>query len=163
MRLPPPSFSKRSVPHRCGTKAYVLATSRKSLRCGSHLLCPVLTIRDTPAKNRKRSEDAGEPASGLPAAMLLSFPFLEKNRKDSPAERALLWVWDHPEISVVQSGMSSEQQLQENCRAADLAMPGRGPSPAGSWRSRRRSKRSTGNGCGSPAPVAGTDCPARVA
>jgi uncharacterized protein len=36
----------------------------------------------------------------------------------SPAEWALEWLWDQPEISVVLSGMSAMSQVEENLRAA---------------------------------------------
>lgn len=45
--------------------------------------------------------------------------------KRSPAEWALQWVWNQPEISVVLSGMSSMQQVEENVAAADRSTPGK--------------------------------------
>lgn len=39
----------------------------------------------------------------------------------SPAEWALEWLWDQPEISVVLSGMSAMRQVEENLRAAEKA------------------------------------------
>ena len=48
----------------------------------------------------------------------------EAEPKRTPAEWALRWVWDHPEVSVVLSGMNSRAQLHENCRVADEATPG---------------------------------------
>lgn len=43
--------------------------------------------------------------------------------KRSPAEWALRWVWNMPEISLLLSGMNAQDQLDENCRIADDVMP----------------------------------------
>jgi predicted aldo/keto reductase-like oxidoreductase len=44
--------------------------------------------------------------------------------KRTPAEWALRWVWDHPEVSSVLSGMSNMDQLVENIRTAKGAAAG---------------------------------------
>jgi len=42
----------------------------------------------------------------------------------SPAEWGLRWVWNHPEVTVVLSGMNDEKHIAENIKTADTAFPG---------------------------------------
>jgi uncharacterized protein len=44
--------------------------------------------------------------------------------KRSPAEWALRWVWNHPEVTVVLSGMNEEAHIDENLKVAETALPG---------------------------------------
>ncbi len=41
----------------------------------------------------------------------------------SPAEWGLRWVWNHPEVTVVLSGMNDEAHIDENIQAADAGLP----------------------------------------
>jgi|WetSurMetagenome_2_1015567.scaffolds.fasta_scaffold00177_37 uncharacterized protein len=43
--------------------------------------------------------------------------------KRTPAEWALRWVWNHPEVTVVLSGMNDEAHIEENIRAAEEGFP----------------------------------------
>ena len=47
----------------------------------------------------------------------------ESDVRRTPAEWALRWVWNHPEVTVVLSGMNDEKQIEENLRIADEAYP----------------------------------------
>ena len=44
--------------------------------------------------------------------------------KRSPAEWALRWVWNHPEVTLLLSGMNDRAQIDENVRVASEAFPG---------------------------------------
>jgi predicted aldo/keto reductase-like oxidoreductase len=43
--------------------------------------------------------------------------------KRTPAEWAFRWVWNHPEVSVVLSGMNQEEHIKENIMVASEAYP----------------------------------------
>jgi predicted aldo/keto reductase-like oxidoreductase len=45
-------------------------------------------------------------------------------RGRTPADWALQWVWNHPEVSVVLSGMSTMEQLEQNVASASDSGPG---------------------------------------
>lgn len=43
--------------------------------------------------------------------------------KRTPVEWALRWVWDHPEVTTLLSGMNDEAHIEENLRIAEEALP----------------------------------------
>jgi predicted aldo/keto reductase-like oxidoreductase len=47
----------------------------------------------------------------------------KSNIKRTPAEWSLRWIWNHPGVSVVLSGMNSMDQIDENTRTAENAYP----------------------------------------
>lgn len=48
----------------------------------------------------------------------------ESEIKRTPAEWALRWLWNRPEITVVLSGMTEKEDLEENLRIAEDGLPG---------------------------------------
>ncbi len=48
----------------------------------------------------------------------------EAEVRRTPAEWGLRFVWDHPEVTVVLSGMNQESQIEENLKVAGEAEPG---------------------------------------
>ena len=51
-------------------------------------------------------------------------------QKRKPADWALQWLWNQPEVSLVLSGMSTLEQVEENLHSANVSGPGK-LSPAG--------------------------------
>ncbi|WP_406670665.1 aldo/keto reductase [Methanolobus sp. ZRKC4] len=47
----------------------------------------------------------------------------EADVKRSPVEWALRWIWNHPEVTVILSGMSEPSQVEENLRFAKEGLP----------------------------------------
>lgn len=63
----------------------------------------------------------GQLAANIPKEVQDAFE--QADVKRSPAEWALRWVWNHPEVSVVLSGMSAMDQVKENLKVAEEAQP----------------------------------------
>lgn len=61
----------------------------------------------------------GKLVNNLPAEVIKTFDNYDEKR--TPAEWALRWIWNHPEVNVVLSGMSDEIQLEENIKIASNA------------------------------------------
>jgi hypothetical protein len=61
----------------------------------------------------------GKLASGLPEKAARGLAGVNPGR--TPAEWALRWLWDKPEVTVVLSGMSSEEHTMQNIKAAKEA------------------------------------------
>jgi uncharacterized protein len=61
----------------------------------------------------------GKLVNNLPTDVIKTFE--DYSEKRSPAEWALRWIWNHPEVNVILSGMSEEEQLNENIRIAGSA------------------------------------------
>ena len=57
----------------------------------------------------------------LPRDARAAFRHLEKDRSD--AEWGLRWVWNHPAVTVVLSGMNDIAQVEENARIAEESRP----------------------------------------
>ena len=64
----------------------------------------------------------GSLAGRLPPAAKKVFEAADPKR--SPAEWGLRWLWNHPQVTVVLSGMNDVSQVEENCRVAGDALPG---------------------------------------
>lgn len=63
----------------------------------------------------------GKLVTHLPQEVMKAFSDYDPNMK--PAEWALRWIWNHPQVNVVLSGMSDEAQVSDNIRIASDAEP----------------------------------------
>jgi predicted aldo/keto reductase-like oxidoreductase len=63
----------------------------------------------------------GKLANGLPRKALELFQ--SANSTFSPAAWALRWLWNQQEVTLVLSGMNEEEQLNENSKLAENALP----------------------------------------
>ena len=68
-----------------------------------------------------------EPVAGgklaLPPVASIQALWDQAEIKRTPAEWAFQWVWNHPEVSVVLSGMNTMQQVTENIESAERSSP----------------------------------------
>ena len=63
----------------------------------------------------------GKLASSLPEEAKTLFK--EANPESTPVSWALKWLWDHPAVTVILSGMNQMEQLDENLTLADTSLP----------------------------------------
>ncbi len=63
----------------------------------------------------------GRLVNALPAAAKREFEKARPSR--SAADWGLRWVWNHPGVTVVLSGMNDVSQVEENCRIASESLP----------------------------------------
>jgi len=63
----------------------------------------------------------GRLVSRLPRAAQRAFDEMTPRR--TPVDWALRWIWNHPEVTVVLSGMNDSAQVEENCRIAAESLP----------------------------------------
>ncbi len=64
----------------------------------------------------------GKLSGSLPQEVLNEFAAANAGR--TPVEWALRWIWNHSEVTLLLSGMSTEAQLEENVRIASTARAG---------------------------------------
>lgn len=50
--------------------------------------------------------------------------FMKEDPNSTPVSWALRWIWNHPEVTVILSGMNEMTQLEENLKLADCSTPG---------------------------------------
>jgi uncharacterized protein len=50
--------------------------------------------------------------------------FAGSGKQRTPSEWALQWVWNHPEVTMILSGMNTMQQVEENLRSANESKAG---------------------------------------
>jgi len=63
----------------------------------------------------------GKIVKNLPETVMSAFAKADTQR--TPAEWALKWIWNHPEVSVVLSGMNMMDDVKENISIASEALP----------------------------------------
>ena len=63
----------------------------------------------------------GKLVTNLPSQVIDTFAEYDVQR--TPVEWALRWIWNHPQVHVVLSGMSNEEQVEDNIRIACDSKP----------------------------------------
>lgn len=53
----------------------------------------------------------------------IKFLWEKANTKRTPAEWGLSWIYNHPEVALILSGMNTREQLDENIKIANTAAP----------------------------------------
>lgn len=66
----------------------------------------------------------GRLAGKLPTEAFKVFEQAGDAELKSPVDWALAWVWSHPQITMLLSGMAAPEQVDQNVRVANLANPG---------------------------------------
>ena len=66
----------------------------------------------------------GRLAGKLPTEAFRVFEQAGDAELKSPVDWALAWVWSHPQITMLLSGMAAPEQVDQNVRVANLANPG---------------------------------------
>lgn len=66
----------------------------------------------------------GRLATKLPRAAQRVFDAASHGHLTTPAAWGLSWVWNHPEVTMLLSGMTSAEQVADNARIACRALPG---------------------------------------
>lgn len=87
--------------------------TREGLRLAAGLGIPVVVME--PLRG-------GQLVANLPEEVVAAFAAAHPDW--TPAEWALRWLWNQPEVTVVLSGMADAKQLAENARIADEAKAG---------------------------------------
>ena len=89
--------------------------------CDSETLYKMLAEKNIPVVIMEPLR-GGKLVQGLPKEAEKAFERMEPKR--TPVDWALRWVWNHPEVTVVLSGMNAEEQVEANCRTASESLPG---------------------------------------
>ena len=103
----------------------MISPRNKYLQSATVLIKPIMAISNAASKNM--AVIIMEPLRGGNLAKKPP-PEVQKiwdtaAQKRPPVEWALRWIWNHPEVTVVLSGMNDEDHIRENLRIASEAEP----------------------------------------